>query len=180
MPQQELSSDVLADAPDDRDWAVVQARLNTFLRARGARPELIDDVIQETLVRLLTISREKEIASIFALGFRIAENLLIDQYRGEARLAGEPDVEWNCDRPSADRVVDSRRAMEVFQRCLNNMPPLRREVLVRRRVRQETCRTIADDLSMSAKAVEKHITRGLIDLRRAMDKAGIDPTGWSE
>ena len=59
------------------------------------------------------------------------------------------------------------------------MPRLRREVLIRRRVQQESCRAIGEELSISTKAVEKHITRGLVDLRRAMERAGIDPAGWN-
>jgi len=54
------------------------------------------------------------------------------------------------------------------------MPPLRREVLVRRRLHQQGCREIADALSLTPKAVEKHITRGLADLRRAMTRAGVE------
>jgi hypothetical protein len=45
------------------------------------------------------------------------------------------------------------------------------------RLHQESCRAIGEDLGISAKAVEKHITRGMIDLRRALDHAGIDLVG---
>jgi RNA polymerase sigma-70 factor (ECF subfamily) len=60
------------------------------------------------------------------------------------------------------------------------MPPLRREVLIRRRLNQESCRAIGEDLSMSAKAVEKHITRGLLDLRAALERAGVRVPGVGE
>ncbi|WP_226636305.1 RNA polymerase sigma factor [Novosphingobium profundi] len=168
------------------DWTMVQSRLIGYLRARGARADLAEDIAQETVLRLIAISRTKEIGSVFALGFRIADNLLVDQHRAESRYAdagqGGDDHEgqWQNAAPSLERVLDSRRAIEVFQRCLNRMPALRREVLVRRRLRNESCRAIGEDLALSSKAVEKHITRGLVDLRRAMEKAGIDPAGWNE
>ena len=149
-----------------------------YLRAQGARIDIAEDIAQETLARLIAISREKEIISLFALGFRIADNLLIDRHRWDSRHGLAPDPDIQGDTPSLDRVMDSRRAVEVFQRCLNRMPRLRREVLVRRRLGQESCQAIGEDLSLSPKAVEKHITRGLIDLRRAMEKAGIDRPGW--
>ena len=149
-----------------------------YLRGRGTRVDIAEDIAQETLARLIAISREKEIVSLFALGFRIADNLLIDRHRWDSRHAASPDIETQGDAPSLDRVLDSRRAIEVFQRCLNRMPRLRREVLVRRRLRQESCQVIGEALSLSPKAVEKHITRGLVDLRRAMEKAGIDRPGW--
>ena len=161
-----------------RNWNEVHTRLVRYLRARGARDDIAEDIAQETLTRLITISRSQAIGSLFALGFRIADNLLIDQHRDESRHAGAPEEDWLSDAPSPDRVLDSRRAVDVFHRCLRRMPPLRREVLIRRRMRQESHRAIGEALSLSTKAVEKHITRGLIDLRRAMEKAGIDLAGW--
>lgn len=162
------------------DWGHVQTSLVRYLNARGTHRDIVEDVAQETLVRLIAINREKEIGSLFALGFRIADNLVIDRHRSEQRYGEASEGELAGDGPTLDRVLDSRRAVDVFQRCLNRMPRLRREVLVRRRLQQESCRAIGEALSLSPKAVEKHITRGLIDLRRAMEKAGIDPAEWDE
>lgn len=168
----------LEQARPGHAWPQVRSGLVAYLRARGARPDLAEDVAQETVARLIAISREKEIGSVYALAFRIADNMIVDRHRAESRFAEAPDREWRSELPSLDRVLDSRRAIEVLQRCLESMPPLRREVLERRRIRHESCRKIGEDLSLSMKAVEKHITRGLIDLRRAMERAGIDPAEW--
>lgn len=164
--------------PDDaRDWDAIHAAVLRFVRGRGARPDVAEDIAQETLARLIDILRAEQVGSIFALGFRIADNLLVDIHRRDSRLSEEVDDDWRSDEPSLDRVLDSRRAIDVFNRCLRRMPPLRREVLIRRRLNQESCRAIGEDLSMSAKAVEKHITRGMIDLRKALEKAGIELGG---
>lgn len=184
MPHSERRRDdgIEAGAPseeDQQDWNAVHVALVRYIRARGARTDVAEDIAQETLARLIVIHRDKGVASVFALGFRIADNLLVDQYRADSRLADEPEGELISEAPSLDRTLDSRRAIEVFQRCLNRMPRLRREVLIRRRVQQESCRAIGEELSISTKAVEKHITRGLVDLRRAMERAGIDPAGWN-
>lgn len=166
------------DRPDDdRDWDAIHAAVLRFVRGRGARPDVAEDIAQETLARLIDILRGEQVGSIFALAFRIADNLLVDTYRRDSRLSEEVDDDWQSNEPSLERVLDSRRAVEVFNRCLRRMPPLRREVLIRRRLNQESCRAIGEDLAMSAKAVEKHITRGMIDLRKALDKAGIDLAG---
>ncbi|WP_160328012.1 RNA polymerase sigma factor [Sphingopyxis sp. H115] len=164
---------------DKQDWRAVQVALVRYIRARGARTDVAEDIAQETIARLIVVHRDKRIASVFALGFRIADNLLVDHYRADSRLADEPEVDVVSEAPSLDRALDSQRAVEVFQRCLNRMPRLRREVLIRRRLQQESCRVIGEELSISTKAVEKHITRGLIDLRRAMERAGIDPAVWN-
>ncbi|WP_324698800.1 MULTISPECIES: RNA polymerase sigma factor [Novosphingobium] len=172
-------------ASPPQDWNAVGAALVRYLRARGTRPDVADDVAQETLARLIALSQTQQIGSLFALGFRIADNLIVDLQRREmrqdychgSRQSGEADEEWESDDPSLDRVLDSRRALDVLSLCLRRMPPLRREVLIRRRLNHESCRAIGDDLSISAKAVEKHITRGLLDLRRALERAGVDLAG---
>lgn len=165
------------DAANDYPWDAIHSALKRYLRGRGTRPDVVDDVAQETLARLVELARRQQIGSIVSLAFRIADNLVIDMYRRESRLEPEIGDDILSDEPSLNRVLDSRRAMDVFNRCLRKMPRLRREVLIRRRINQESCRAIGDDLAMSAKAVEKHITRGMIDLRRALEQARIDLAG---
>ena len=165
------------DAANDYPWDAIHSALKRYLRGRGTRPDVVDDVAQETLARLVELARRQQIGSIVSLAFRIADNLVIDMYRRESRLEPEIGDDILSDEPSLNRVLDSRRAMDIFNRCLRKMPRLRREVLIRRRINQESCRAIGDDLAMSAKAVEKHITRGMIDLRRALEQARIDLAG---
>ncbi|RSU59546.1 sigma-70 family RNA polymerase sigma factor [Sphingomonas koreensis] len=159
---------------DARDWVAIRRAVARYVQHRAGRGDVADDIAQEVLARLMQLAETEQIGSIMALAFRIADNLLIDTYRRERRFDSDLDAEWQSDAPSPDRVLDSRAAMIVFQRCLRAMPPLRREVLVRRRLHQQGCREIADALSLTPKAVEKHITRGLADLRRAMTRAGVE------
>ena len=167
-----------AQSPDElEDWPNVREAILRYVRTRTGRSDVADDIAQETLLRLITLRETQAIGSYFALGFRIADNLMIDNHRREARQSSDMNEDWECDSPSLDRVLDSKRAVEILSLCLRRMPPLRREVIIRRRLKQESCSAIGDELSMSAKAVEKHITRGLIDLRQAFNRAGIEPTG---
>ncbi|WP_081988120.1 RNA polymerase sigma factor [Sphingomonas sp. 37zxx] len=166
-----------SDQAHARRWDAVHGAVLRYIRSRGGRHDIADDIAQETVARLVELSGAQQIGSVFALAFRIADNLLVDLHRRERRLSDEIDSDWQSDEPSLDRVLDSRRAVAVFDRCLRRMPPLRREVLIRRRLQHESCRAIGEALSISAKAVEKHITRGMIDLRRALEQAGVDLVG---
>lgn len=157
----------------EHDWTAVRATLVRYIRGRTGRADLAEDVAQETLARLIALQERGEVGSLFALGFRIADNLVVDIYRRETRAMGELEHDIECTAPSLDRVVESRQAVAILERTLQRMPPLRREVLLRRRLRRQSCATIAEDLALSPKAVEKHITRGLVDLKAALDKAGL-------
>jgi RNA polymerase sigma-70 factor (ECF subfamily) len=167
----------LQHALPGHDWDAIQMALKRYLRGRGARHDIADDVAQETLARLIELACTQQIASVFSLAFRIADNLLVDLHRRDSRLAAEMHEDVQSDEPSLNRILDSRHAIDVFTRCLEKMPPLRREVLLRRRLNRESCRAIGEDLELSAKAVEKHITRGMVDLRKALEQAGIDLAG---
>ncbi len=172
-----VQGSTVEDEPERYDWDAIQVALKRYVRGRGARHDVVDDVTQETLARLVELAGKQQIGSVFALAFRIADNILVDLYRRDRHLSDDMADDRRSEDPSLNRVLDSRRAMDVFVACLKRMPTLRREVLVRRRVRLESCRTIADELALSPKAVEKHITRGMIDLRHALDHAGIDLMG---
>lgn len=163
----------IADDPPvpDEDWEAVAATLHRYVRARTSRADVVEDVVQETLSRLVQQSREQTVVSIYALGFRIASNLLVDHHRHERRYADEPEEERISDTPLPDRVVAARQELSVLTDALAVMPPLRREVIIRRRLQGQSCAVIARDLQLSLKAVEKHITRALADLHQALAAA---------
>ncbi|MEG3151052.1 RNA polymerase sigma factor [Sphingomonas sp. ZT3P38] len=155
------------DAPAE-DWRAIGAALNRYVRARTSRTDVAEDVVQETLSRLVCQSRTQKLVSVYALGFRIAANLLVDHHRRDSRYVPEGGEEPASQAPLPDRVLVGRQELAILKGALAAMPPLRRDVLVRRRLQGQSCAAIARDLGLSLKAVEKHITRGLADLHKAM------------
>ena len=155
------------DAPAE-DWRAIASTLRRYVRARTSRADVVEDVVQETLSRLVHQGRVQKLLSVYALGFRIAANLLVDHHRRDRRYVAEREEEPASQAPLPDRVLAGRQELAVLQQALATMPPLRRDVLVRRRLQGQSCAAIARELGLSPKAVEKHITRGLADLHKAM------------
>lgn len=160
-----------ADVARAPDWEAVAAALRRYVRSRASRADLVDDVVQETLSRLVQQNRERTLVSAYALGFRIAANLLVDQHRRDSRYIDAPEEEHISEAPLPDRVIAGRQELSVLAGAIAAMPRLRREVIVRRRLQNQSCAAIARDLDLSLKAVEKHITRGLADLHQALASA---------
>lgn len=162
----------------EQEWDKVSSVLARYVRARTRNPAMVEDVVQETLTRLIQQLQVQKPVSIFALGFRIAGNLLVDHHRQEKRFTEEPEQELVSPAPLPDRVISGRQELVVLSEALAAMPPLRREVVVRRRLNGQSCAAIAKDLDLSLKAVEKHITRGLADLHKAivLSRDGQGPT----
>jgi RNA polymerase sigma factor (sigma-70 family) len=161
-------------AADAVDWPGLHGFVRNYVLRRTGRHDLADDIAQETVARLIDYGRTNQIATIYGLGFRIASKILLKHNRAALRMSEEeiPESHASSD-PLPDHVVAARQDVALVSRILRRMPRLRREVLVRRRIKGESCATIAQDLNMSTKAVEKHITRGLRDLNEALDRRDL-------
>lgn len=155
------------------DAALTQA-LRRFVHGRVGQHADGDDLVQETFVRLLGYQAASRVNDVKALCFTIARNLLLDHHRAARRGAPiELDEEIICPQPTAERILAYRRAVEIMLRALETMPPLRREIFLRKRLDGFTTAEIAGSLDMSLGAVEKHVVRAFSDLRTALAKRGF-------
>ena len=156
------------------DGALTQA-LRGFVQGRlGRHHAESDDLVQETFVRLLGYQASSRVNDVKALCFTIARNLLLDHHRAEKRAAHvELDEAIVCPLPTAERILAYRRAVEIMIRALEAMPPLRREIFLRKRLDGCTTAEIGASLDMSLGAVEKHVVRAFADLRVALAKRGF-------
>jgi len=154
-------------AAPEEDWRLIASALTSYVRKRTRRPDVIEDIVQETVLRLIDYRDKGPLVSIYALAFRIAGNLVVDRFRTERRYSAEAVEEPASPTALPDRVLAGRQELALLMQTLQAMPPLRREVIIRRRLHGQSCATIAKDLDLNPKAVEKHITRGLVDLNKA-------------
>jgi RNA polymerase sigma-70 factor (ECF subfamily) len=157
------------------DFARVRAQRNDlyrFIVRRTRDPAAADDLVQETFARLLTYERTSNVVDRGALGYTIALNLVRDHFRSHQRRPSEAlHDDIPCEAPAAEQVLMHRQRVEVFGKALDAMPPLRRDVFIRRRLHGQSCRQIAADLAMNEAAVEKHVVRALEQLHREVAKA---------
>jgi RNA polymerase sigma-70 factor (ECF subfamily) len=135
-----------------------------------------EDIVQETYVRLYDYRRTRPVADVGAFCFTVAHNLVRDHFR-RTRTALPIELHENiaCAQPRADEILDYRQRVDILVRALNVMPPLRREVFLRRRLDGVPSATIAADLDMSMAAVDKHCARALADLRAALERRALPP-----
>ncbi|WP_371180937.1 RNA polymerase sigma factor [Xanthomonas sacchari] len=143
--------------------------LHRFLFRRTGDWSLAEDLVQETFLRLVVYAREHVVTDMAALARSIALNLLNDHMRRRQRQRTEPISD---DLPSpalgVEEAAMQRERIECFARALQGMPPLRREVFVRCRLRGQSYREIAQALGLSEGAVEKHVSRALRWLQDAV------------
>lgn len=151
-----------------------------YLAKRTHDEALAEDLAHDAIVRLVSFGDTRSAREPRALLFRIAQNLLAtDWKRRNARPDPQPveAVNDTLPDPAADPEQRSiaRDQLERLDVVLADMPPKRREVLLRRRLEGESYAQIAAAMGLSLAAVEKHMTRALLTLHAAAAEEGILP-----
>jgi len=127
-----------------------------------------DDVLHETVARVLDRIRFHKIDAPLAYAIRIAQNLIRDLQRNRVSFLEDTSVEIRSEAPLQDEALGGRERMALFLEVLDGMPPLRRKVFLMRRLDGLTHGEIALHLGLSTHAVEKHVVRALSELRDVM------------
>jgi RNA polymerase sigma factor (sigma-70 family) len=170
-------------ANERHEWFLKQifrhgAALHRYLRRFTSGAEDIEDLVQETYVRIYAIEDRDAVESPRALLFRIAHNLAIERSRRQVARATDSVGDFdalNVDTSEAppDEQIDARRRFESFCAAVDRLPPLCRRVFVLRKVYKLSHTEIAEVLGVSHSTIEKHVAKGLIRCREYLKDRGL-------
>jgi RNA polymerase sigma factor (sigma-70 family) len=134
-------------------------------------PKEIEDIVQETYVRICEISNEEDIQYPRSFMYKIVRNLALDHVkRAETRLSISMDDEMDqdikdyfeeYDDDSTFQQVASKEEFEMFCKAVRQLPVQCRRVFVLKKVYGFSQKEIAADLNISESTVEKHIAFGI-------------------
>ena len=138
--------------------------------SRIVPPRDIEDIVQETYVRLCQVEKKEDIRSPRSFLFKTARNLALDQVkRAESRLAVvsvEDNEEYGFD--VSEGVIDdtytqvvSNEEFALFCEAVRHLPVQCRRAFVLKKVYGYSQREIASKLNLSENTVEKHIAQGM-------------------
>jgi RNA polymerase sigma-70 factor (ECF subfamily) len=170
-------------ADERHEWFLNQifrhrAALHRYLIKFTYGAEDIEDLVQETYVRLYALADYRAVESPKALLFRIAHNLAVERARSQKTQATDSmaDLEqlgvFSTEVP-ADEQLDSRRRFETFCAAVDRLPPLCRRVFVLRKVFKLTHAEISEVLGVSHSTIEKHVAKGLVRCRDYLRQQGL-------
>jgi len=156
--------------------------LQRYVGKLTSRAEDIEDLVQETYLRIYSFPDFHAVESPRALLFRIAHNLVIERARRrKARLTeAVADLEalnvYSLDAPPEEQT-DARRRFEVFCAAVEQLPPLCRRVFVLRKVFKLSPEEISEVLGISTSTIEKHVAKGLVRCRDYLREKGLMEVG---
>jgi len=151
--------------------------LETYIELRGrltrlvrgiVPPKEVEDIVQETYVRVCQIENKDSIREPRSFLFRTAQNLALDHIkRAESRLtSGTDDIDefgFSSLLPREDETyaqVSSDEEFVLFCDAVRHLPKQCRRAFVLKKVYGYTLLEIAEEMGVGQATVESHIVRG--------------------
>lgn len=140
--------------------------LRAWLRSRFGFDTAIDDIVQESYIRILKTQSRTSINSPKAYLFRTARNVAVDYLKDLKKRQAEPlDETSNIvhleDWETAKDILQHRNKVELLRAAIEALPDRCREVFVMRRVHGLPSAEIAKRLKISTHTVSAQLTIGL-------------------
>lgn len=152
-------------------WFVTEVQphrpaLRAWLLARFPTLPDIDDLVQESLTRVLRAREVSPIRSTRALLFATARNLALDAVRRQRVVSFEPITDETASSVLADNsdvvaTVSKQQEFELLTQAIQSLPDRCRQVLTLRTAYGFTPKQIADKLAVSESTVEKQMALGI-------------------
>ena len=165
------------------DWFVNQvfqhrAALHRYLGKLTSGAEDIEDLVQETYVRMYALPDFHLVESPRALLFRIAHNLAVERARRHKIQATDTVADLETlsvfsEEAPPDEQTDARRRFESFCVAVERLPPVCRRVFVLRKVHKLSHAEISEVLGLSESTIEKHVAKGLVRCREYLRELGL-------
>jgi RNA polymerase sigma factor (sigma-70 family) len=165
------------------DWFLNQVfqhrtALHRYLGKLTSGAEDVEDLVQETYVRMYALPDFHLVESPKALLFRIAHNLAVERARRHKAQATDTvgDLEtltvFSEEAPPEEQT-DARRRFESFCVAVERLPPICRRVFVLRKVHKLSHAEISEVLGVSPSTIEKHVAKGLVRCREYLRELGL-------
>lgn len=134
--------------------------------SRIVPPREIEDIVQETYVRICQVENKSNIVEPQAYLYKTAKNLALDYVkRSEVKtLDSNEQIEFLSGDPSVDTVyqeVASNEEFAQFCEAVRLLPVQCRKVFVLKRIYGYSQKDIAVRLDISQSTVEKHVALGI-------------------
>lgn len=152
--------------------------LRAWLRGSFPRKWELDDVVQESYLRVWRARTAEPIRSTRAFLFRVARNVVIDLLRRDrnspveavADLATLPVAD---ERPGAFELLSADERLQSLADAIATLPPRGRELMLLCKIHGLTHHQAAARLGVAPKTVDEHISRGLKQLGAELRARGL-------
>lgn len=153
--------------------------LRGWLRGRYPGVRDVDDVVQESFLRIWRARLSRPIASTKTFLFQVARHLVVDKVRRDRvaktdALGDLAVLNVTEDRPDPAELLSYHEKVSLVADALANLPSRCREVFVLRKFKGVPQAEIAFRLQISERTVESQVTRGMKLMEKYLRDRGVE------
>jgi RNA polymerase sigma factor (sigma-70 family) len=155
-----------------------EPQLRSYLQ--GAFPAVrdIDDVVQESYLRMLRARARLSIRSAKAFLFEIARHVALDILRKQRGSPVNPVTDFAAlpvfdQRPSAADVVCTQEELALLAAAVEALPARCREIVILRKIKRVPQKEIARMLGISEQTVQTQVFRGVRRCQKYLLQHGL-------
>ncbi len=154
-----------------------EAMLRAWLRSRFPAELDVDDVIQESYLRILRTRKEKPIRAPKAFLFATARNIALNMVRasivrGERLAAKIEDMEILDDGESVQETIARNQELEALTSAIQTLPRKCRQIFTLCKVYGMTPKEVSEELSLSLPTIYRQLSIGVDKCADFMQKQG--------
>ena len=154
------------------------ATLRGYLRGSFPTVRDVDDVVQESYLRIWKARAGRPILSAKAFLFRVARNVALDLLRhgrsSPVEAVGDlAELRVIDDKPGVAERMGTAERIEILAAALDALPPRCREIMILCKLQGQTYRQVAARFGISEKTVAEHVYRGAQRLGEELHQRGV-------
>lgn len=155
------------------------SQLRAFLR--GSFPSIrdVDDLVQESYLRLWRRQLVAPLRSARMFLYKIARHLAIDSLRHGERSPIKDVADWTRlavldDKPDAADTACTSEELDLLLEAIDALPPRCREIVILRKLRGLSQKEIARHMGITERTVEVQGTKGLDRCEKYLRRRGLN------
>jgi RNA polymerase sigma factor (sigma-70 family) len=158
-----------------------ESTLKGYLRGTFPSVRDIDDIVQESYVRIWKARGAHPIQSAKAFLFKVARHVALDLVRRNKTsridaLGGSSALRVIDDGPDPRDTASIREKLDLLADAVVSLPPRCREVIILHKIKGLSQKEVAAKLGLSERTVENHCQSGVKRCERYLRALGITGT----
>lgn len=141
-----------------------------------ARQEDVDDILQETFLRVYTTNKKTRITSLQDYLFVVSRNLVMKKLSRQSReiVLEINDALMDSNELSTETQLHHQKKFEAFNKALSSLPEKNRRAILLRKYYGLSHREIARKMHVSISSVEKYISDGIKRCKQSLYLQGYE------
>ncbi|MBI5381581.1 MAG: RNA polymerase sigma factor [Opitutae bacterium] len=162
-----------------------ESSLRSYLKGSFPTVRDVDDVVQESFLRIWRARAGHPIQSARAFLFGIARRLAIDTLRRDRSALHEVVTDFHSTRvleegPGVVETVSRRQEIALLTEAIDTLPARCREIVILRKLEGLSHRDIAVRLGISEETVQVQLGRGMHKCIRYLRRRGVLPAAETD